>query len=230
MNILAIDTSNLPLSIAVIDENKVLGELATNVEKNHSIRLMPLLKTLLNEVQISPQELDLIAVARGPGSYTGVRIGVTTAKSMAWALKKPLIGVSSLMGLAHQIPFFDGLIIPLFDARRERVYTGGYAWKQGELVEVIPEQILHIADLANKIKELERKALFVGDDVSKHRASFIDLIGERAEFLPNVYHLPRAAHIAQIGLRLYQQGKEENLGFAPSYLQVAEAEARLMGE
>lgn len=227
MNILAIDTSNLPLSIAIVSGDKVLGEYTLNVERNHSIRLMPAVRSLMKDVQLRPQDINLFVVARGPGSYTGVRIGVTTAKSLAWSLTKPLVGVSSLLGLAQQIPFFDGWIVPLFDARRDRVYTAAYEWRDGALVEVEVEQILHKQELARLIAESGKAALFLGDDVQRYRAYFAEELGEQACFVNAAYQIPRAAQLAMIGLRLFEQGHTESLAFAPNYLQPTEAEANL---
>src|SRR5690625_4806312 len=133
MNILAIDTSNQVLGIAILGDGQIIGEMITNVKKNQTSRLMPAIHQLIKDVEMIPDQLDKIVVARGPGSYTGVRIGVTTAKSLAWALSIPIVGVSSLEVLAYQGRFFNSLICPLFDARRQRVYTGLYEWNNDQL-------------------------------------------------------------------------------------------------
>jgi tRNA threonylcarbamoyladenosine biosynthesis protein TsaB len=126
MKMLAIDTSNFVMGVAVVEENKVIGEIITNLKKNHSVRVMNAVESLLKDCDIAPSELDRIVVAHGPGSYTGVRIGVTIAKTLAWTLNIPLIGVSSLEALAANGRYFDGYIAPLFDARRQQLYTGLY--------------------------------------------------------------------------------------------------------
>lgn len=230
MNILAIDTSNLPLSIAVTTEDKVLGECTFNVERNHSIRLMPAIDMLMKEVRLSPSDIDLFVVARGPGSYTGIRIGVTTAKSLAFSMEKPLVGVSSLLAIAHQVPYFDGIVFPLFDARRKRMYTAGYEYREGNWEEVLPEQVIHVDSLVEELKGRGRACLFLGDDVRVFREQLAGELGTLAHFLPMAYQLPRAAHIAQIGYRLYQAGHQEEITFQPTYLQQAEAEVNLSRE
>src|SRR5690625_6772704 len=106
MNILAIDTSNQTMGVAVLKENQISCEIVTNIKKNHSVRLMPAIDQLMKEVSVMPEELNKIVVAKGPGSYTGVRIGLTTAKTMAWALNIPVVGVSSLETLTYQGQFF----------------------------------------------------------------------------------------------------------------------------
>ena len=133
MKVLAIDTSNFTLGIALIDGNQVMGEYITNLKKNHSVRVMPAIETLLKDCDTLPKELDKIVVAKGPGSYTGVRIGVTIAKTLAWTLKIPLSGVSSLEALAANGRYFNGSISPLFDARRGQVYTGLYEYNNEQL-------------------------------------------------------------------------------------------------
>ena len=124
MTILAIDTSNTALGVALLEENQVLGEYMTNLKKNHSIRIMPAIQMLMKDCERTPSDLTKIVVAKGPGSYTGIRIGVTIAKTLAWTLKLPLVGVSSLEILAGVGRYFDGYVSPIFDARRGQVFTG----------------------------------------------------------------------------------------------------------
>ena len=106
---------------------------------NHSLRAMPAIDEIFEKVGIAPSEIDAIAVSEGPGSYTGVRIGVTIAKTLAWTLKKPLIGVSSLKQLLQMDSSLNGLICPIVDARRENVYAGAYEYKNGKLISVIED-------------------------------------------------------------------------------------------
>src|SRR5690625_1724245 len=128
MNILAIDTSTHVLGVALLKNNQIIGEYVTHLAKNHCVRLMPAIDQLMKDVKMEPDQLDKIVVAKGPGSYTGVRIGLTTAKSLAWTLNIPIIGVSSIEVLAYQGRFFSAYICPFFDARRQMVYTGLYKW------------------------------------------------------------------------------------------------------
>lgn len=112
MNILAIDTSNQVLGIAILRKGQIIGEFITNIKKNQTSRLMPAIHQLMKDVHMDPDQLDKIVVAKGPGSYTGVRIGVSTAKSLAWSLSIPLVGVSSLEVLAYQGRLYDSFICP----------------------------------------------------------------------------------------------------------------------
>ncbi|MBO8171651.1 MAG: tRNA (adenosine(37)-N6)-threonylcarbamoyltransferase complex dimerization subunit type 1 TsaB [Bacillaceae bacterium] len=227
MKILGIDTSNLVLSVALIEDEKTLGEMTTNLKKNHSVRLMPAIDDLMDALSILPDELDGIAVAEGPGSYTGVRIGVATAKSMAWALGIPLIGVSSLEAIAWNTPFFQGMISPLFDARRGRVYTGLYRSGDGELHVEQEDRIIPLNQWLDQLKAGGEPVLFLGDDVRLHFEQIEAQLGELAHFTTPEYHIPRASHIARQGLKKISQMNPEALHrFAPAYLQLAEAEAK----
>ncbi|RKD22599.1 tRNA N6-adenosine(37)-N6-threonylcarbamoyltransferase complex dimerization subunit TsaB [Ammoniphilus oxalaticus] len=223
MKILGIDTSNLVMSLAVINNQQLLGEYTTNLKKNHSIRLMPAISLLLDELDVEPSALDGIAIAQGPGSYTGVRIGVTTAKSMAWSLGIPLVGVSSLEALAGNGNYFSGYVCPLFDARRGQVYTA--LFENGERSE--NDQITMMESWADQLAALQKPVLFLGDDVSMHQSVISEKLGNQARFGPPDWNVPRASYIAREGSRKIQQGElsDPNL-FAPRYLQLAEAEAK----
>ncbi|MGC5328706.1 tRNA (adenosine(37)-N6)-threonylcarbamoyltransferase complex dimerization subunit type 1 TsaB [Brevibacillus sp. SYSU BS000544] len=228
MRILAIDTSNLVLSIALLDDLRVLGEWTTNLNKNHSIRMMDSISMLLDELDVEPGQLDAIAVAQGPGSYTGVRIGVSTAKTLAWSLSIPVVGVSSLQAVAMNALGYEGPIIPLFDARRGQVYTGLFRSKEMTTVEAeLPERIILLRDwLPMVIDQAEGKPiLFVGDDVRLHRETIQEMVGEQARFAPVSFNHPRAAHIAIVGAERIAQAENVH-ELVPEYLQVAEAEAK----
>ncbi|GAA0351979.1 tRNA (adenosine(37)-N6)-threonylcarbamoyltransferase complex dimerization subunit type 1 TsaB [Bacillus horti] len=230
MKLLAIDTANWPLGVAIMEEGKLLGEVNTQVSKNHSIRLMPTVEWLCEQVQIQPKELDGIAVAQGPGSYTGVRIGVTTAKTLAWSLKIPLLGVSSLQIIAQNRASFPGLIVPLVDARRERVYCGKYQSKaladgfivQGE------DRLVGIEDLCHELSSTEGQILFIGEGVRVYREQLEAALKDRAIFAAEVEHPPRASQLAHIAFTQWKESleKAEDIhSFSPEYLQLAEAEA-----
>lgn len=223
MKVLGIDTSTLVLSVAVVEDGKLLGEYTTNLKKNHSIRIMPAISMLLDELDSSPAELDGIAVGNGPGSYTGVRIGVTTAKSLAWSLNVPLVGVSSLEAVGANALAFDGIRTPMFDARREQVYTTLYQKDQ-----CLIEQGIYLVDnWLTKIAQFDQQILFMGDDVILHREKIQRRLASQALFAPPEWGIPRGAYIARKGLELIQSGIREDISqFVPQYLKLAEAEAK----
>ena len=162
MKILAMDTSTLVMGVAVLEEHQVIGELITNSHKKHSVRLMPAIDQLLNELELSIDDMDLLAVTKGPGSYTGIRIGVTTAKTMAWAKQIPLYGISTLEVLAENGFYFDGWIVPLLDARRNRVYTGVYQRRMQNIVtESYHHRVIDITSLLDFLNKQQESILFL---------------------------------------------------------------------
>ncbi|MBA4544433.1 tRNA (adenosine(37)-N6)-threonylcarbamoyltransferase complex dimerization subunit type 1 TsaB [Thermoactinomyces daqus] len=228
MKLLAMDTSTLVMGVAVFDleTKRVLGEVITNLHNNHSVRLMPTIEQLLTELDLSLDDLHALAVTSGPGSYTGIRIGVTTAKTMAWARELPLYSESSLTVLAMNGIRFDGLVVPLFDARRRRVYSGVFAAKDGEMTEVLPQQVVPVESWLEQIKALEKPVLFLGDDVERFRQTIEEYLGERASFGIGPENLPRPSHLAWAAYQKWSNHEPpEHADFAPNYLQLTEAEA-----
>ncbi|WP_409296572.1 tRNA (adenosine(37)-N6)-threonylcarbamoyltransferase complex dimerization subunit type 1 TsaB [Peribacillus sp. SCS-26] len=223
MKVLAIDTSNWVMGIALMEDSKVLGEYITNLPKNHSVRLMPCIEALLTECGVKPSELDKIVVAKGPGSYTGVRIGVTIAKTLAWTLKIPLSGVSSLEVLAANGRYFDGVLSPLFDARRGQIYTGLYQYNGEELAEAVSDTNVLALDWAEQLKNQERQVLFIGNDVPIHKEALAAVMGSQAVFAPPALYNPRPSELAAIGMLK----KDEDIHkFVPNYIRLAEAESK----
>jgi tRNA threonylcarbamoyladenosine biosynthesis protein TsaB len=223
MKALAIDTTNNVLGIALVDEDKVIGEYITNLKKNHSVRAMPAIEQLLNDCEISPKQLDKIVVATGPGSYTGVRIGVSIAKTMAWSLKIPIVGVSSLEVLAANGRFFAGYISPLFDARRGQVYTGLYQYTDEGLVTIEKDQNILLVDWLTMLKEKNEKVLFVGNDVEIHKETITSIFGNMGEIAKVVLNNPRPSELGIIGLT---REATDVHSLVPNYIRLAEAEAK----
>ncbi|PFG03930.1 tRNA (adenosine(37)-N6)-threonylcarbamoyltransferase complex dimerization subunit type 1 TsaB [Bacillus sp. es.034] len=223
MTILSIDTSNYPFGVALIEEDKVIGEYITYMKKNHSVRAMPAVEQLLKDCGVGAKELTKIVVANGPGSYTGVRIGVTLAKTLAWSLNIPLIPVSSLATLASSGRYFPGYIVPLFDARRGQVYSGLYEFQGDRLVCVEEDRNIMLDEWVTKLKELDKEVLFVGNDVSIHKGMIKEVLGDQARIAPFVSHNPRPSELAYIGLVLKEMSAHEVL---PNYIRMAEAEVK----
>lgn len=220
MRLLAIDTSNQTLTLAVSEEQQLLGEYTITVKKNHSLSLMPMISNLVSAVGLSPHDLDRIVVAKGPGSYTGLRIGVTTAKTLAYTMKKELVGVSSLKTVAANCTLVKGPIVPLFDARRNNVYTGCYEYQDGICVNTIADQHISLDEWLEQLKKLP-SVYFVGEDVEKFR-EHIQVALPQATF-NNVpaWQIPSGRVLAELG-RLEEPVSIHN--FLPDYLKRVEAE------
>ncbi|PNZ26027.1 tRNA (adenosine(37)-N6)-threonylcarbamoyltransferase complex dimerization subunit type 1 TsaB [Staphylococcus rostri] len=213
---LLIDSSNQPLAVALMKEDQVVATYTSAVKQNHSVQLMPQIVTLLETAGITPQDLTDIVVAQGPGSYTGLRIGVTIAKTLAYTLNLNLYGVSSLKALAATLPYSERLIVPIMNARREHVYAGAYRWQDGQLQNVIDDQYMALADLVARVKE-EGDVLFVGEDVRQFETQLQDF-----DVLPL---LPRAEVMWQ------HKGESQNIHrFCPQYLKLSEAEQNWLNQ
>lgn len=222
MNILAIDTSNQVLGVALLKDGQIAAELVTNVEKNHSVRLMPAIDYIMKEANLMPDQLDRIAVAKGPGSYTGVRIGIATVKSMAWALDIPVAEVSSLEVLTYQGRCTNALICPFFDARRQMVFTGLYQWKDGNISLIGEEKNIAMNDWLGQLVDARQEILFLSPDIPKFKDMIKQKMGDLAIIPEASFHLPKPSHLALAGL-----GKQPDATHAitPNYLRLAEAEA-----
>ncbi|MDP4105673.1 MAG: tRNA (adenosine(37)-N6)-threonylcarbamoyltransferase complex dimerization subunit type 1 TsaB [Bacillota bacterium] len=224
MTVLAIDTSNQALGVALYDENKVIGEYITNLKKNHSIRIMPAIQMLMKDCERTPKDLTKIVVAKGPGSYTGVRIGVTIAKTLAWSLQLPLVGVSSLEILAAGAGrYFNGAVVPLFDARRGQVYSGLYRYHNNELVTVQNDALVMMTEWAEELKSVENKILFIGNDLIIHRPTIEEILGSQAIFSEVTENNPRPSELVLLGK---DKPGEDIHSFVPNYIRLAEAEAK----
>lgn len=223
MKLLSIDTSNYSLGVALLDGNQVIGEYITNIKKNHSVRVMPAIEALMKDCDVKPSDLSKIVVAKGPGSYTGVRIGVTIAKTLAWTLNIPLTGVSSLEVLAASAGrYFEGVISPIFDARRGQIYTGIYQFHEGKLITENKDQLVLSKDWAAELKERSEKVLFIGNDLPLHKEIFEEINGAQAVFAEITEHNPRPAELALLGR---DKEAEDIHSFVPNYIRLAEAEA-----
>ncbi|KAB0445240.1 hypothetical protein KQ41_03200 [Lysinibacillus fusiformis] len=225
---LGIETANTPLSIAVVKDGKVVAEMVQNIKLTHSAGAMPAIEEILARIDVRPNDLDAIAVSEGPGSYTGVRIGVTLAKTLAWTLQKPLVGVSSLKTLAANAALYNGLICPIFDARRGNVYTAVY---QGETLEALVEDHhAHIDDLLVRLKALEQPILFVGTDVDIFWENIVQILGEHAVRAPFSIDLPCATEVIHLATKMELPSVEATHHFVPQYKRIAEAEANWLKE
>ncbi|ANU26407.1 tRNA (adenosine(37)-N6)-threonylcarbamoyltransferase complex dimerization subunit type 1 TsaB [Planococcus versutus] len=217
---LGIDTSNSPLSLALVENERVLIEETSNLKINHSLTVMPAIEEMMKKATIAPSDLTHIAVAEGPGSYTGVRIGLTIAKTLAWSLKVPLHLVSSLKVLAANGEGFEGIICPVIDARRGTAFIGLY---EGVGLEtIIADQHSDVKEFLLKVKKLHRPVLFTGVDAVVHKAVIEEVLGEQAQWSGIQHQLPRASNL----ILLAQQSEESAVHHAvPQYRRITEAEA-----
>ncbi|MET1013665.1 MAG: tRNA (adenosine(37)-N6)-threonylcarbamoyltransferase complex dimerization subunit type 1 TsaB [Paenisporosarcina sp.] len=219
---LGIDTSNMPLSVAVVKDDTLLVEWTSSVKITHSVGAMPAVEEALKQANLKPTDLDAIAVSEGPGSYTGVRIGVTIAKTLAWTLNIPLVGVSSLETLAGNGYLFNGLICPIMDARRQNVFSAVYT-NTGE--PKLGDGHYSLEDLLAKMTDMEEKIIFIGHDVAIHWDAIQLALGERAVRAPYYLDLPRASVLIAQAKMKDMPSNEATHHFVPDYKRITEAEA-----
>src|SRR5690625_3229828 len=196
MYILAIDTSTNILGVAILKNDQVIGEVVTNIQKTHSPRLMPAINSLMKKVELTPDQLGKIVVSKGPGSYTGVRIGLTTAKSLAWALNIPIVGISSLEALAYQGRFFTSYICTFFDARRETVFTVLSEWKNNNSVKVQDEKNILMKDWLSLIATYNKPVVFLSPHIHLYEEMIQDQLGELSIIPEQPYHLIKPSFVA----------------------------------
>lgn len=221
MKILAIESSNQTMSTATVENGLVVAEYTRNGNLQHSTQLMPAIEAVMAKSGWKPQDLDRIAVSQGPGSYTGVRIGATIAKTLAWTLKKPLVPVSSLELLAANARLSPYAIIPLINARRKQVYASIYKEENGKLVTLRPDAYVDSETFFRELAEGEGPYLFVGQDIPLFETRIRELLQEKAYFAPSHEWLPRAGTLGVLSQDM--EPVDAHL-FTPQYLKKSEAE------
>jgi len=227
LKVLAIDTSSVVATCAVLDEEKLLGEYTLNQDMTHSERLIPMVKTLMDSLKLKPENIDLFAGSVGPGSFTGLRIGLATIKGLAHVVDKSVIGISTLEALAFNVPF-DGIVIPIMDARRDRVYTGIYRWENGKLINIMKPTILNINELLDIVDSKYEKVLFNGDGTLVFKDRIDEKLKDKALYAPISLNMAKASSIGELALLKWEEGSQENyFNLSPDYLRESQAQRQL---
>lgn len=225
MKILGLDSSGIVASVAIVEDDVLIAEYTVNYKKTHSQTLLPMLDEIAKMTEFDLNSIDAIAVAAGPGSFTGLRIGSATAKGLGLALKKPLIAIPTVEGLAYNLYDISGLICPIMDARRKQVYTGIYRFTDHQLKVVEDQMAVPMETVIEKLNQYGEAVTFLGDGVPV----FHELIAEKMtvpySFAPAHVNKQRAAAVAALGEIYYRQGKTETaMEHVPDYLRVSQAE------
>ena len=225
MKILGLDSSGIVASVAIVEDDVLIAEYTVNYKKTHSQTLLPMLDEIVKMTELDLNSIDAIVVAAGPGSFTGLRIGSATAKGLGLALKKPLIAIPTVEGLAYNLYDISGLICPIMDARRKQVYTGIYRFTDHQLKVVEDQMAVPMETVIEKLNQYGEAVTFLGDGVSV----FHELIAEKMtvpySFAPAHVNKQRAAAVAALGEIYYRQGKTETaMEHVPDYLRVSQAE------
>lgn len=215
MKILGIDTSTPIGSVGLIEGDDFIAEHTLNITQAHSSRLMPAIDQVLKWGDLTVHDLDACAVGIGPGSFTGVRIGVGTAKSLCYAIKKPIIGVSTLEAIAYNLRYTNGLICPILDARRDEVY--GAVFHGGATLERRSEDLcLSIEELLNRVDSF---SVFVGDGLGRYEEKIRGKFGDDLVLANSTFNVPRGTIIARIGREPLLRGESDDyFGLIPNYI------------
>lgn len=229
MKILGIDSSGLVASVALACDETIVAEFTVNNKQTHSQTLLPMLEQVMKFSGMELEEIDGIAVAAGPGSFTGLRIGASTAKGLGLALDKPIISIPTVEGMAYQLAETEGIICPIMDARRNQVYTGIYEMNNQELSVLHEQFALDIRELLEILKKYNRKVHFMGDGVPVYRTIIEEEYQGEFCFAPAHMSRQRAASVAVLGQKYYEAGKIESAAaHKPVYLRKSQAERERM--
>ncbi len=225
MKILALDSSGLVAGVAVIEDDILLGEYTVNYKKTHSQTLLPMLDEVARMIELDLGTVDAIAVAAGPGSYTGLRIGSATAKGLGFALDKPLIHVPTVDAMACSLWGCADLVCPLMDARREQTYTGLYRLTDHELEILVSQRAVPIGDIVKEVNRFREPVVFLGDGVPVFAEYLEQYCEVPYSFAPAHLNRQRAASVAWLGMQYAKEGRMETAAeHSPDYLRISQAE------
>ena len=240
MKILALDSSGLTATIAIVEDDDLIAEYTIQYKKTHSQTLLPMLDEIARMVDLDMRTIDAIAVAAGPGSFTGLRIGSATAKGLGFALQKPLIGIPTLEGLAYNMYGTNLLICPIMDARRGQVYAGIYEFvenksdklnrNRGFRLHIMEAQCaINMEALIEKLNKIGRNVIFVGDGIPVYSELIANKLKIAYQFAPAHRNRQSASSIAAIAQVYFDEGKVESAKeHQPNYLRLSQAERERM--
>lgn len=224
MIVLSVDSATESASCAVINDNKLLGEINYNYKKQHSIILMDMIDELLQNLKLDITEIDGFVVSKGPGSFTGLRIGIATIKGLSQGVNKPFIGISSLDALAFNMAYCQGIICPILDALRGNVYTALYTFNDDSLERISDYMAISIEELITMLKSQNKEVTFLGDAADLYKDKLKKELPS-VHFAPGHLNVVKAASLGELGLKHLMQGEKEDIfSFAPMYLRKSQAE------
>ena len=226
MKILAIETSTMLGGVAIMDETAgLIIEAKLNVKTTHSERLMNEVDHALKQAGLGISDIDVFGIAIGPGSFTGLRIGLSTVKGFSYAAGKPIVSIPSLEAFAWNFPYSEHPVCTMFDARKKEVYAAVFQWRDIGFERVMDETSIKPADL---VKSLEGKVIFAGEGALLYRETIVEIAGENALFPALHSMVPSPSNVASLGLRKALRGDfSEPVSLVPYYIRKSEAEVKM---
>lgn len=229
MRVLGIDSSGLVASVAIVEDEIVLAEYSVNYKKTHSQTLLPMLDEISRMIELDIDTVDAIAVAAGPGSFTGLRIGSATAKGLAEAMGKPIVAVPTVDALAYNLYGTSAIVCPLMDARREQTYTGVYEFARVKDVytmnTLLPQRAVALDEIIDVLNNMDRDVVFLGDGVPVFYDKLESMLKVSHTYAPPFMNRQRAAVLATLAFSYIAEGKTQSAAeHAPVYLRLSQAE------
>lgn len=225
MKILGIESSSLTASAAIWEDGLLTAEYTVNHKKTHSQTLLPMIDEICRMTEQEPAAMDAIAIASGPGSFTGLRIGAATAKGLGLALSVPLVPVPTLDAMAYQCFDAVSVICPIMDARRNQVYNGLYEWENGRFQVRTPSRAIDMGQVIEELNEAGGPVIFLGDGVPVQEENIRANLHVPFYLAPATMNRQRAGAVASLGAQLYAEGRYQSAPeFAPEYLRPSQAE------
>jgi len=229
MKILAIDSSGLVATVAILEDKELIAEYTVNYKKTHSETLLPMLDEIKRMTNLDLASIDAIAVSKGPGSFTGLRIGSATVKGLAYALDVPVIAVPTVDALSMNLWGTDRLVCPMMDARRNQVYTGLYEFDNDEHKVIMEQTAISVEELCDKLNEIDRPVILLGDGVPVYKEIIDERLLVAHSYAPAGMNRQKASSLGVMALDYFAKGITETADeHKPEYLRLSQAERERM--
>lgn len=227
MRLLAIETSTMLGGVAVMEDDTLIAESRMNVKATHSERIMSDIDNALKRSGFTIDAIDVFGIASGPGSFTGLRVGLSTLKGLSYATGRRVVSVSTLEAMAWNVPFSQHLICPLLDARKKELYAGIFEWWQDDFRKFIEEQTIKLETLLNEIRDTGRSVVFLGEGALLYKDEIQSSLGAKAIFPPPQHMVPSPANVAYLCMKKVRKNAfDDPAGLVPRYMRKSGAEVK----
>jgi tRNA threonylcarbamoyladenosine biosynthesis protein TsaB len=227
MKLLAIETSTMLGGVALMEDDVLIAETRMNVKTTHSERIMADIDNVLKRSGFTIGAVDVFGIASGPGSFTGLRVGLSTLKGLSYATGRRIVSVSTLEAMAWNLPFSQHLICPVLDARKKELYAGIFEWRRDGFTNCMEERTIKVATLLDRLHGMEKSIVFLGEGVLLYKDQILSSLGARAIFPPPQHMAPSAANVAYLCMKKARRNEfDEPAGLVPRYMRKSEAEIK----